>query len=122
VHRDGRWLDGELRGWRRGVDGWLGFVAYAESPGVRYLEWVAAERAREVCATANGTVQPARLDTYGTRSEIRCSTSEVYPEVNGTFLVVGDTAIEPVTCSVSGTSPCGEDLVLSPDQVADAHD
>jgi hypothetical protein len=47
VRRDGRWLDGDLRAWRRDVDGWLGFVLYAESAGIRYLEWVDAERVRE---------------------------------------------------------------------------
>ena len=38
VRRDGRWLDGDLRAWRRDMDGWLGFVNYSESPGLRYLE------------------------------------------------------------------------------------
>jgi hypothetical protein len=53
VRRDGRWLDGELRGWRRdvthmpNVDAWLAFVCYAESAGLRWLEWVAPERVRE---------------------------------------------------------------------------
>jgi hypothetical protein len=31
----------------RDVTGWLGFVVYSESPGMRYLEWVDAERVRE---------------------------------------------------------------------------
>jgi hypothetical protein len=47
VRRDGRWLDGDLRAWRRDVDGWLGFVCYAEAAGLRWLEWIAAERVRE---------------------------------------------------------------------------
>jgi len=38
VRRDGCWLDGDLRAWRRDMDGWLGFVNYSESPGLRYLE------------------------------------------------------------------------------------
>jgi len=46
VRRDGRWLDGDLRAWRRDLDGWLGYVCYAESAGIRYLEWVDAERVR----------------------------------------------------------------------------
>jgi hypothetical protein len=44
VRRDGRWLDGNLRAWRRDRDGWLGHVLYAESAGIKYLEWVDAER------------------------------------------------------------------------------
>jgi hypothetical protein len=48
VRRDRRWLDGELRAWRRDGDGWLGFVCYCESAGVRWLEWVDAERVRPV--------------------------------------------------------------------------
>ena len=47
VSRDGRWLDGELRGWRRDHVGWLAFVCYATSPGLRHLERVDAERVRE---------------------------------------------------------------------------
>jgi hypothetical protein len=47
VSRDGRWLDGDLRAWRRDVGGWLGYVCYAESAGIRYLEWVDAERVRK---------------------------------------------------------------------------
>jgi hypothetical protein len=46
VRRDDRWLDGDLRARRRDGDGWLGFVCYAESAGLRWLEWVAAERVR----------------------------------------------------------------------------
>jgi hypothetical protein len=49
VRRDGRWLDGDLRAWRRDDDGWLGFVLYAESAGIRYLEWVDAGRVRQAC-------------------------------------------------------------------------
>jgi hypothetical protein len=47
VRRDGRWLDGDLRAWRRDVDGWLGFVNYSASPGIRWLQWVDAGRVRE---------------------------------------------------------------------------
>jgi hypothetical protein len=47
VGRDDAWHDGELRAWRRDLDGWRGYVRYAVSPGIRYLEWVAAERVRE---------------------------------------------------------------------------
>jgi hypothetical protein len=47
VRRDDQWCDGELRAWRRDVGGWLGYVRYAVSPGMRHLEWVAAERVRE---------------------------------------------------------------------------
>jgi hypothetical protein len=46
VRRDGHWCDGELRAWRRDRDGWLGFVCYAQSAGLRWLEWVDAERVR----------------------------------------------------------------------------
>jgi hypothetical protein len=46
VRPDGRWLDGDLRAWRRDRDRWLGFVCYSESPGLRWLEWVDAERVR----------------------------------------------------------------------------
>jgi hypothetical protein len=28
-------------------DGWLGYVRYAVSPGLRYFEWVIAELVRE---------------------------------------------------------------------------
>jgi hypothetical protein len=41
------WHDRWLRAWRRDLDGWRGYVRYAVSPGIRYLEWVAAERVRE---------------------------------------------------------------------------
>ncbi|MDX6320039.1 MAG: hypothetical protein QOD35_3439 [Nocardioidaceae bacterium] len=46
VRRDGQWHDGELQAWRRDNDGWLGYVRYAVSPGLRHLEWVDAERVR----------------------------------------------------------------------------
>jgi hypothetical protein len=46
VRRDGHWCDGELHAWRRDVDGWLGYVRYAVSPGLRHLEWVDAERVK----------------------------------------------------------------------------
>jgi hypothetical protein len=44
AHR--RWLDGDLRAWRRDADGWLGYVCYAESAGIRYLEWVGSEQVK----------------------------------------------------------------------------
>jgi hypothetical protein len=47
VRRDDRWCDGQLTAWRRDLDGWRGYVGYAVSPGMRYLEWVAAERVGE---------------------------------------------------------------------------
>jgi hypothetical protein len=53
VRRDGRWLDGELRGWRREAHGWLGYVCYSESAGLRWLEWVDAERVREARLTVD---------------------------------------------------------------------
>jgi hypothetical protein len=53
VQRDGRWLDGDLRAWRRDAYGWLGYVCYAESAGIRYLEWVDADRVREACAASS---------------------------------------------------------------------
>jgi hypothetical protein len=38
VRRDDHWHDGELRTWRDAtLDGWLGFVCYAESAGLRWL-------------------------------------------------------------------------------------
>jgi hypothetical protein len=40
------------RAWRRDDVGWLGFVNYSESPGLRWLEWVAAERVQPA-ETAN---------------------------------------------------------------------
>ncbi len=44
VRRDGRWCDGDLRAWRRDLDGWLAFVLYGDQvPGVG---WVAADRVR----------------------------------------------------------------------------
>jgi hypothetical protein len=46
VRRDGRWCDGELRAWRRDVEGWRGFADHSESAGLRWLEWVDAERVR----------------------------------------------------------------------------
>jgi hypothetical protein len=46
LRRDGRWLDGDLRAWHRDIDGWLGYVCYPESAGLRWLEWVPAERLR----------------------------------------------------------------------------
>ena len=47
VRRDGSWHDGDLRAWRRDLDGRRGYVRCAVSPGIRYLEWIAAERMRE---------------------------------------------------------------------------
>jgi hypothetical protein len=47
VRRDGRWLDGELRAWRRDDVGWLGVVNYSEPLGLRYPEWVDVERVRK---------------------------------------------------------------------------
>jgi hypothetical protein len=44
--RDDHWHDGELRAWRRDLDGWRGFVCYAEFAGLRWLEWVSAEGVR----------------------------------------------------------------------------
>jgi hypothetical protein len=38
VRRDGSWHDDELRAWRRDLDGWRGYLRYAVSPGLRYLE------------------------------------------------------------------------------------
>jgi hypothetical protein len=32
------------RAWRRDVDGWLALVCYAESVGLRWLEWAAVKR------------------------------------------------------------------------------
>jgi hypothetical protein len=46
VRRDDHWHDGELRAWRRDLDGWRGFVCHAESAGLRWLEWVSAEGVR----------------------------------------------------------------------------
>jgi protein involved in temperature-dependent protein secretion len=46
VRRDDHWHDGELRAWGRDVDGRRGYVCYAVSPGIRYLDWVAVERVR----------------------------------------------------------------------------
>jgi hypothetical protein len=46
VRRDHAWRDGELRAWRRDLDDWCGYVRYAVSPGLRYLEWLPAERVR----------------------------------------------------------------------------
>jgi hypothetical protein len=47
VQRDGHWCDGELQAWRRDSEGWRGYVRYATSPGLRHLQWVAAERVQE---------------------------------------------------------------------------
>jgi hypothetical protein len=47
VRRDERGHDRWLRAWRRDLDGWRGYVGYAVSPGIRYLECVAAERLRQ---------------------------------------------------------------------------
>jgi hypothetical protein len=47
VHRDGRWHDGQLSAWRHDIDGWRAFVSYSVAPGMRYLEWLPAERVRE---------------------------------------------------------------------------
>jgi hypothetical protein len=60
VHRHGRWCDGELRAWRRDLDGWRGYVRYAVSPGLRYLEWVAAERVRPTQSLGAGRYVRAR--------------------------------------------------------------
>jgi hypothetical protein len=54
VHRDDLWCDGELHAWRRDPDAWRGYVRYATSPGLRFLEWVAAERVREASPALSG--------------------------------------------------------------------
>jgi hypothetical protein len=46
VRRDDQWCDGEIRAWRRDGGVWLGFVCYGESPGLRHLEWIYADRVR----------------------------------------------------------------------------
>jgi hypothetical protein len=46
VRRDDHWHDGELSAWRRDAGRWHGFVCYAESAGLRWLEWVPVERVR----------------------------------------------------------------------------
>jgi hypothetical protein len=51
VRRDGRWYGGQLRAWRQDHHGWLADVLYAVAPGLRYLEWVPAERVREAHRT-----------------------------------------------------------------------
>jgi hypothetical protein len=51
VRRDDHWHDGELHAWRRDLDGWRGYVRYGVSPGLRDLEWVAAERMRPAPST-----------------------------------------------------------------------
>jgi hypothetical protein len=48
VRREGRWCDGQLRAWRRDDIGWRGFVCYGTEPGLRWLEWVDAERVRPI--------------------------------------------------------------------------
>jgi hypothetical protein len=56
VRRDSQWLDGELRAWRRDDVGCLGYCCYSESAGLRWLEWVDAERMREAVGdTTTGT-------------------------------------------------------------------
>jgi hypothetical protein len=47
VRREDHWHDGELSAWRKDLDGWLGYVRYAVSPGMRFLEWVDADRVRQ---------------------------------------------------------------------------
>jgi hypothetical protein len=37
----------ELHAWRRDPEGWRGYVRYATRAGLRYLEWVKADRVRE---------------------------------------------------------------------------
>jgi hypothetical protein len=55
---------------RRDADGWLGFVCYAESAGLRWLEWVAAERVRPAewsrrdPALPSGTLPSKTLSRY----------------------------------------------------------
>jgi hypothetical protein len=47
VRRDDRWHDGDLRAWRRHLDGWRGYVRSAVSPGLPHLEFVAGDRVRQ---------------------------------------------------------------------------
>jgi hypothetical protein len=44
----------------RDIDGWLGYVRYGVSPGLRYLEWVAAERVRPTQSLGAGRYVRAR--------------------------------------------------------------
>jgi hypothetical protein len=47
VQRDGRWYDGQLRAWHRDADGWQANLVYEVAVGIRYLDWVPAERVRQ---------------------------------------------------------------------------
>jgi hypothetical protein len=71
VHRDGRWLDGDLRAWRCDVDGWLGYVCYVESAGSgtwsgrgragprRYADLTVQQRPDRRTAQGPGAVNPS---------------------------------------------------------------
>jgi hypothetical protein len=67
VRRDGQWHDGELQARRRDIGGWLGYVRYAVSRGLRDLEWMAAERVRRLKAHADGVRLKWELRPGGAR-------------------------------------------------------
>jgi hypothetical protein len=51
VERDGHWHLGELRAWRRADDGgWLANVIYSVAVGIRHIDWVEAERVRQMAS------------------------------------------------------------------------
>lgn len=67
VRRDDRWCAGELRASRRDRDrdGWLGYVRYATSPGMRHLEWVEADRLRPQGRPSRGPVTGRVVVAHG---------------------------------------------------------
>jgi hypothetical protein len=101
VERDGRWQRGELSAWQRWPDGWHGFCLYGVAPGMRYLEWLPAERVREA-APASACPGPVGL-VAGTGANPR----PFVPLTCG--FVVGDTGIEPVLL-LKGASVSSENV------------
>ena len=54
AERQGHWHQGELRAWQQWQDGWHEFVCYAVAAGMRYLEWLPADRLRQPTLYVSG--------------------------------------------------------------------
>jgi hypothetical protein len=50
---DRGWRDGYLRGWRREVDEWRGFVEYSVGVGQKHIGWVSQGRLRQMTPEAD---------------------------------------------------------------------
>jgi hypothetical protein len=48
VEYQGRWYPGRLELWKRGEQGWRGYVWWTEAVGMQHVGWMPAEQIRQV--------------------------------------------------------------------------